>query len=153
MVLYRKCLQPLTVFDTVTLLSCIYRQHCRLTICIELVELTNSVSDDKIQITILILRRGALSTQTPRSRTRRAKTLELWRGPLPSCQGTTTQTRLTPASTERSTRCCARKSPKGWTPSTLSSRARTEWYPTWQQKKYCAELFAHRNCSKICLLH
>ena len=42
------------------------RQHCRLTICIELVELTNSVrwqivSDDKIQITILILRRGALS--------------------------------------------------------------------------------------------
>ena len=30
------------------------RQHCRLTICIELVELTNSVSDDKIQITILI---------------------------------------------------------------------------------------------------
>ena len=29
------------------------RQHCRLTICIELVELTNSVSDDKIQITIL----------------------------------------------------------------------------------------------------
>ena len=40
------------------------RQHCRLTICIELVELTNSVSvsDDKIQITILILRRGALST-------------------------------------------------------------------------------------------
>ena len=37
------------------------RQHCRLTICIELFELTNSVSDDKIQITILILRRGALS--------------------------------------------------------------------------------------------
>ena len=43
------------------------RQHCRLSICIELVELTNSemaaarVSDDKIQITILILRRGALS--------------------------------------------------------------------------------------------
>ena len=30
------------------------RQHYRLTICIELVELTNSVSDDKIQITILI---------------------------------------------------------------------------------------------------
>ena len=29
------------------------RQHCRLTICIELVELTNSVSDDKIQITLL----------------------------------------------------------------------------------------------------
>ena len=39
------------------------RQHCRLTICNELVELTNSVSDDKIQITILILRRGALSRQ------------------------------------------------------------------------------------------
>ena len=41
------------------------RQHCRLTICIELVELTNSVSvsDDKIQITILILRRGALSNR------------------------------------------------------------------------------------------
>ena len=38
------------------------RQHCRLTICIELVELTNSVSDDKIQKTILILRRGALSS-------------------------------------------------------------------------------------------
>ena len=41
------------------------RQHYLLTICIELVELTNSVSvslsDDKIQITILILRRGALS--------------------------------------------------------------------------------------------
>ena len=29
----------------------------------ELVELTNSVSDDKIQITILILRRGALSSK------------------------------------------------------------------------------------------
>ena len=46
------------------------RQHCPLTICIELVELTNSVSvsvlDDKIQITILILRRGALSNQTIR---------------------------------------------------------------------------------------
>ena len=41
------------------------RQHCRLTNCIELVELTNSVSDDKIQITILILRRGALSTPLP----------------------------------------------------------------------------------------
>ena len=42
------------------------RQHCRLTICNELVELTNSiqtVSDDKIQITILILRRGALSNR------------------------------------------------------------------------------------------
>ena len=38
-----------------------FRQHCRLTICIELVELANSVSDDKIQITILILRRDALS--------------------------------------------------------------------------------------------
>ena len=37
------------------------RQHCLLTICIELVELT--VSDDKIQITILILRRGALSSK------------------------------------------------------------------------------------------
>ena len=37
------------------------RQHCLLTICIELVELT--VSDDKIQITILILRRGTLSSQ------------------------------------------------------------------------------------------
>ena len=35
------------------------RQHCRLTICIELVE-RQIVSDDKIQITILILRRGAL---------------------------------------------------------------------------------------------
>ena len=33
-------------------------QHCRLNICMELIELTNSetVSDDKIQITILILR-------------------------------------------------------------------------------------------------
>ena len=43
------------------------RQHYRLTICIELVELTNSVSvsDDKIPITILILRRGALSTPLP----------------------------------------------------------------------------------------
>ena len=41
--------------------SYLRRQHCRLTICIELVEQTNSVSDDKIQITILILRRGALS--------------------------------------------------------------------------------------------
>ena len=39
-----------------------FRQHCRFTICIELVELTNSVSDDKIQKTILILRRGALSS-------------------------------------------------------------------------------------------
>ena len=38
------------------------RQHYRLIICIESVELTNSaVSDDKIQVTILILRRGALS--------------------------------------------------------------------------------------------
>ena len=37
------------------------RQHCRLTICMKLVEL--SVSDDKIQITILILRRGALSSK------------------------------------------------------------------------------------------
>ena len=47
-----------------------HRQHCRLTICIELVELTNRVSDDKIQITILILRRGALSTleQSKKSR-------------------------------------------------------------------------------------
>ena len=50
------------------------RQHCLLTISIELVELTNSVSvsvsDDKIQITILILRRGALSTleQSKKSR-------------------------------------------------------------------------------------
>ena len=42
----------------------LFTQHCRLTICIELVELTNSdiVSDDKIQVTILILRRGALSS-------------------------------------------------------------------------------------------
>ena len=33
-------------------------QHCRLNICMELIELTNieTVSDDKIQITILILR-------------------------------------------------------------------------------------------------
>ena len=37
------------------------RQQCRLTICIELDELKNSVSDNKIQISILILRRGALS--------------------------------------------------------------------------------------------
>ena len=36
------------------------RQHCRLTICMELVELT-IVSDSKIQICILILRRSALS--------------------------------------------------------------------------------------------
>ena len=35
--------------------------HCRLTICMKLVEL--SVSDDKIQITILILRRVALSSK------------------------------------------------------------------------------------------
>ena len=41
-----------------------HRQHCRLTTCIELVELTNRVSDDKIQITILKLRRGALSNET-----------------------------------------------------------------------------------------
>ena len=44
-------------------------QHCRFTICLELVELTNgirSVSDDKIQITILILRRGALSSKDGR---------------------------------------------------------------------------------------
>ena len=42
------------------------RQHCHLTICIELDELTNSirqtVSDNKIQLFNLILRRGALST-------------------------------------------------------------------------------------------
>ena len=37
----------------------VHRQYCRLTICIELVELT--VSDEKIQITILILRRCTLS--------------------------------------------------------------------------------------------
>ena len=42
------------------LMTGLHRQHCRLTVCIELVELT--VSHDKIQITILILRRGALST-------------------------------------------------------------------------------------------
>ena len=30
------------------------------------IELTNTVSDGKIQITILILRRGALSSQPPR---------------------------------------------------------------------------------------
>ena len=46
----------------------LFRQYCRLTFCMELVELTNSesVSDEKIQITILILRRGALSRGAPR---------------------------------------------------------------------------------------
>ena len=38
-----------------------FRQQCRLTICMEFVELTNSVSDNKIQMTLLILKRGALS--------------------------------------------------------------------------------------------
>ena len=43
------------------------RKHYRLIICMELVELTNSaVSDDKIQVTILILRRGALSRKCSR---------------------------------------------------------------------------------------
>ena len=37
------------------------RQQCRLTIRMELVELTNSI--DKIQITILIQRRGALYSE------------------------------------------------------------------------------------------
>ena len=53
----RRCNKTKQIVPAQTVLG--PRQHCRLTICIELVELT--VSDDKIQITILILRRGALS--------------------------------------------------------------------------------------------
>ena len=45
------------------------RQHCRLTIWKQFVELTNSIkSDNMIQITWLILGRGALSTNTLRTK-------------------------------------------------------------------------------------
>ena len=38
------------------------RQHCRLSICEYWLSLTNTVTEAKIQMTLLILRRGVLST-------------------------------------------------------------------------------------------